>query len=287
MAYMRRSLWSLVLTALVAAMVLVPVSTASAETTYVVKPGDSLSVIAKIHGVSTADLAAANGISNYHLIRIGQTLIVPDGGLVVYTVESGDTVSGIARNFGVAASDIVSLNGLANPNRIRIGQKLNLPAGADEASTLALLAARYPALPTSITDNPERLRLIPSFERWAAHYGVAPDLLMAIAYQESGWQTDVVSNKGAIGIGQLLPTTATWIATDLVGVPSLDPTNADDNIRMSARFLLWLIGFHGNEGLALAGYYQGPNSVVALGLFPQTQAYVASVSAARARFQRN
>ena len=61
----------------------------------------------------------------------------------------------------------------------------------------------------------------------------------------------------------------------------------DDNIRMSVRFLLWLIGFHGNEGLALAGYYQGPNSVVALGLFPQTQAYVASVSAARARFQRN
>ena len=56
---------------------------------------------------------------------------------------------------------------------------------------------------------------------------------------------------------------------------------------MSARFLLWLLGFHGSEGLALAGYYQGPTSVVTLGLFEQTEVYVASVSAARTRFQRN
>ncbi|MCP3988786.1 MAG: LysM peptidoglycan-binding domain-containing protein [Actinomycetia bacterium] len=287
MAHKRTTLWSLVLTALVASMVLVPASAASAETSYVVEPGDTLSVIAKVHGVTTSELASANGISNYNLIRIGQRLIVPVPEPVVYTVESGDTVSGIARHFGVAASDIVSLNALANPNRIWIGQKLHLPSEADEASTLALLAARYPAMPTSITDNPERLELIPSFERWAAHYGVAPDLLMALAYQESGWQASVVSNKGAIGIGQLLPSTATWVATDLVGLPDLDPYNPDDNIRMSARFLLWLTGFHGNEGLALAGYYQGPTSVAALGLFQQTQAYVASVSSARVRFQRN
>ncbi len=287
MAYMRRRLWSPILITLAASIVLVPASVASADTSYVVEPGDTLSVIAKVHGVATSELASANGIANYNLIWIGQRLTVPVAEPVVYTVESGDTVSGIARHFGVAASDIVSLNALANPNRIRIGQKLHLPAGADEASTLALLAARYPAMPTSITDNPERLRLIPSFERWAAHYGVAPDLLMALAYQESGWQAHVISYKGAIGIGQLLPGTARWVATDLIGLPNLDPHNPDDNIRMSARFMSWLIGFHGSEALALAGYYQGPTSVAALGLFQQTQDYVASVSSARARFQRN
>ena len=109
---------------------------------------------------------------------------------------------------------------------------------------------------------------------------------MAVAYQESGWQTSVVSNKGAIGVGQILPGTATWIANDLIGIPELDPRVADDNIRMSARFLLWLIGHMGDEPSALAGYYQGPTSVKVRGQYEDTKAYVAAVSAGRSRFQR-
>lgn len=283
----RAPLGAVVVAMLATLVTLVPAAPAGAEVTYVVEPGDSLSVIAQRHGVSTADLAAANGITNHHYIRVGQRLTVPVPEPVIYTVKAGDTVSGIARHFGVSARDIVAVNALADPNRIRIGQKLQLPAGADEASTLALLAARYPSLPHSITANPERLRLVPSFERWAAHYGVPADLLMALAYQESGWQAQVVSSKGAIGIGQLMPATATWVATDLIGKPELDPTDPDDNIRMSARFLLWLISYHGSEGVALAGYYQGPTSVVTFGPFPQTELYVASVTAARTRFQRS
>ena len=108
---------------------------------------------------------------------------------------------------------------------------------------------------------------------------------MAVAYHESGWQTSVVSHKGAIGIGQLLPATADWVAEDLIGIPSLDPNNPDDNIRMSARFLLWLIGYLGSENEALAGYYQGPGSVTIRGLYEETQVYIANVQGARWRFQ--
>lgn len=274
-------------TLVAAAVVLVPGQPAAADGTHVVAPGDTLSVIAKTHGISTADLAAANGITNYHLIRVGQSLNVPGAQPVTYEVKPGDSVSVIARNFGVAAADIVALNGLENPNRIRVGQQLQLPPGADEGSTPALLAARYPNLPGSITDNPERLALIPSFERWAAHYGVAPDLVMAMAFQESGWQTRVISNKGAIGVGQLLPATAEWLANDVIGIEGLDPHNPDDNIRMSTRFMLWLIGYLGGESRALAGYYQGPTSVVTRGTYSVTDSYVAAVTGARARFVRN
>lgn len=287
MAHIRRIVSSLAATGLVILATLVPVTVAGADISYVVQPGDSLSVIARQHGISTAELAAANGISDYNLIRIGQRLTVPVSESLFYTVESGDTISAIARDFGVSAADIVSINQLADPHRIVVGQQLQLPAGADEASAMALMAAHYPLLPASIAGDPERVRLIPSFERWAAHYGVAPDLLMAIAYQESGWQAEVVSNKGAIGIGQLLPATASWVAEDLIGQPDLDPYDPDDNIRMSSRFLLWLTGFLGSEHQAVAGYYQGPTSVATRGLFQQTQAYVASVSSARSRFQRN
>ncbi|MEL7209401.1 MAG: LysM peptidoglycan-binding domain-containing protein [Actinomycetota bacterium] len=263
------------------------VNPVSADTTHIVEPGDTLSVIARDYGVSSAELAAANGIADIHLIRVGQALRVPRAEPVVHVVVAGDTISHLARNYGVPAAEIVRLNGLVDPNRIRIGQQLQLPANADEGSSLASLAARYPNLPRSISDNPERLALVSSFERWGAHYGVAPDLLMAVAYQESGWQAGVISNKGAIGVGQILPGTATWIANDLIGEPGLDAYDPDDNIRMSARFILWLQGFHGDEATALAGYYQGPTSVRARGNFPQTDVYVASVMAGRVRFQRS
>ncbi len=285
MAYVKKLTAAVVITATIAMGV--AVGPAGAETTHIVEPGDTLSVIARTYGVTTSELASANGISNPNLIRIGQAIAVPGAGPASHTVVAGDTVSHIARTYGVSTAEIVRLNALANADRIRVGQELQLPANADTGSSLATLAARYPNLPRSISDNPERLALVASFERWGAHYGVSPDLLMAVAYQESGWQSQVISNKGAIGVGQILPGTATWIAEDLIGEPGLDPYDPDDNIRMSARFILWLIAFHGDEATALAGYYQGPTSVSTRGNFPQTDVYVASVTAARVRFQRS
>lgn len=265
---------------------------AAADTTYVVEPGDTLSVIAADHGVSTAELADANGITNRHLIRVGQSLTVPTPEPSFHTVEAGDSLGAIAATYGVSVSDLVAVNGLSDPNRIRIGQQLQLPseaqaqAVAGPSSELDSIAARYPNLPDRILSNPDRLALVPSFERWAAHYDVPADLVMAVAYQESGWQRTVVSNKGAIGIGQLLPATAEWIATDLVGIPELDPTVADDNIRMSTRFLLWLLGYLGSEREALAGYYQGPTSLVLRGMYGETVVYVDAVEGGRWRFQQ-
>ncbi len=265
----------------VAVMVAGAVSPVAADTSYVVQPGDTLSVIAKKNGVSTADLAAANAISNYHLIRVGQTLAVPSPTPSTYTVVGGDTVSGIARVFGVPSKDIIALNGISDPSRIKVGQQLQIPGGR----TPRPVTDRYRVLPSRIVANPQRLALVPSFEHWAQHYGVPTDLLMAICYQESGWQSAIVSSKGAVGVGQLLPPTAQWVARDLIGRPELDIYDPDNNIRVSARFLRWLIGFHGGEPLAIAGYYQGPTSVTTKGLFPQTEAYVASVQGGRWRFQ--
>ena len=101
---------------------------------------------------------------------------------------------------------------------------------------------------------------------------------------ESGWQSSVVSPSGAIGIGQLLPATAAFVAAALIGVP-LDPNVPDDNIRMSARFLSYLLGLTGGDvSQALAGYYQGLTSVRRDGMKATTAAYVTVVLALEARF---
>ena len=131
---------------------------------------------------------------------------------------------------------------------------------------------------------PDRLALIPSFDRWAAEYGVPAALLKALAFMESGWQPNVVSPSGAVGIGQLLPATAAFVAAVLIGGP-LDPFLPDDNIRMSARFLSHLLGLTGGDvSLALAGYYQGLTSVRRDGMKATTAAYVNVVLALEARF---
>lgn len=258
---------------------------AAADADYVVQPGDTLSVIAKRNGVSTRDLAAANSITNYQLIKVGQKLTVPSS-TSQYTVRSGDTLSGIAKKIGVRSADLMALNNLSDPHRIRIGQKLQVPAGkAPAVAPAAPSTRRYPSLPARIVNNPDRLGLVGSFEKWSAKYGVPTDLLMAVCYQESGWQAGIVSNKGAVGVGQLLPPTASWVARDLIGQPDLDLNKPDDNIRVSARFLRWLLGYHGDENLAIAGYYQGPTSVATRGVFPETEAYVEAVQAGRWRFQ--
>lgn len=274
--------------ALVVVMAIGAVPSLALAETHTVEPGDTLSVIARDYGVSTADLAKANGISNLHLIRVGQSLEIPRS---FHQVQSGDTLSEIAVAYGVSTSEIMALNGLGNANVIRVGQQIELPAGASAAtggtSTAAAPAdpaARYASLPGRLMANPDRLSLIPSFEKWSQHYGVPTDLLMAVAYRESGWQQNVISPKGAIGVGQILPRTAEWLANDLIQIPELSPNVADDNIRMSARFLAWLVGYMGSVDAAVAGYYQGPTSVNNRGLYDDTKAYIDNINQIRSRF---
>ena len=55
-------------------------ATKDGETLYVVKKGDSLSVIAQRHHVKLADLVAANKVDPKAILRVGQTLVIPAAG---------------------------------------------------------------------------------------------------------------------------------------------------------------------------------------------------------------
>lgn len=60
---------------------------------YVVEEGDTLSGIARAHGVSLQDLIAANDLENPDVLRIGQTLVIPRAGLSDATAVASPTVS--------------------------------------------------------------------------------------------------------------------------------------------------------------------------------------------------
>lgn len=251
--------------------------------TYVVRPGDTLGALAGRHGTSVRQLAQANGITDPNRLYAGQSLTVPGGaggsrvatGERTDTVAPGETLSAVAARNGTSVRAIVEANGIADPNRVVAGTRLTIPS-----------APPATGLPRRLADSSRRMALVPVFQRWASANDLPADLVMAVAWQESGWQNSVVSSAGAVGIGQLLPSTARHVARDLIGDASLDPTVPEDNIRMTARYLRWLLTRTGGDvDAALAGYYQGLGSVAAVGRLPTTVDYLAIVRALRPRFR--
>lgn len=100
----------------------------TAVTTYTVKSGDALSVIAQKFGVTTKDLQNWNSISDPNKIYVGQKLRVKKAAPVkeYYTVKSGDALSVIAAKFKTTTKVLQGLNGISNPNKIYVGQKLRV-----------------------------------------------------------------------------------------------------------------------------------------------------------------
>jgi len=111
----------------------------SSATTYTVRPGDTLSGIAKtFYGSAKAatNLAAANGISNPNKIRAGQTITLgagtPTQGPAIktksggYVIKSGDTLSAIAKKNGTTVSALAAKNGIKDPNKIVAGAKIKV-----------------------------------------------------------------------------------------------------------------------------------------------------------------
>jgi soluble lytic murein transglycosylase-like protein len=191
----------------------------------------------------------------------------------VYVVRTGDNLETIARHNGTTVAALAAANKIINPNLVMIGSKLKIPTATVKA-------------PARLLAHPERLALAPRFDYWAKLYGVPPDLLKGLAWYESGWQNQVVSKTGAVGIGQLEPFTSDFVSKQLLNNPALNPKKVDDNIRMSARFLRFLLDHTGGApGLALAAYYQGLARTQQGKFFDDTKTYVAGVSIARKQFR--
>lgn len=100
---------------------------------YTVKAGDSMYSIAKKFNVTVAQLAAANGITNVNLIRVGQVLTIPGKVTtppvtsVKYTVKAGDTLYSISKKYNTTVAKIAAANKISSPYIIRVGQVLTIP----------------------------------------------------------------------------------------------------------------------------------------------------------------
>jgi murein DD-endopeptidase MepM/ murein hydrolase activator NlpD len=145
---------------LLPALMAAPVSRAQVNgPVYIVQAGDSYWAIADAFKVTVADLLAANGFSQNHIINPGDRMVIPgydgiDGLLDTQTVELGDTLETLSLRTGIPADTLLRLNRLANPQRLYAGQELIIvvpEAGPEsltrfETGTTQILAAGTPLL---------------------------------------------------------------------------------------------------------------------------------------------
>jgi soluble lytic murein transglycosylase len=94
--------------------------------------------------------------------------------------------------------------------------------------------------------------------------GLDPALVAAVIHQESNFNPDSESEAGAVGLMQLMPDTAIWIAGKTGGddFSLVDLTDADVNIAYGCWYLSYLVDrYDGSETLALAAYNGGAENV--------------------------
>ncbi|KVM90585.1 lytic transglycosylase domain-containing protein [Burkholderia diffusa] len=137
-------------------------------------------------------------------------------------------------------------------------------------------------------------RTVPNASSWllalidevAHEYGIDPYLIMAFASVESAFDPAAISSKGAVGLMQVMPKTASRFGFRGSAADLFDPAN---NLRIGARYLAHLaVRFRGDLDLIIAAYNAGEQAVERCGKrvppFQETRAYLSAVRHAYARY---
>ncbi len=118
----------------------------------------------------------------------------------------------------------------------------------------------------------------------AKAFGLDPELIRAIIKVESSFNPYAVSQKGAMGLMQLMPETAKEMEVS-------SPFEAGENIMGGSRYLRKMLNlFDGDLRLGLAAYNAGPNKVLAkngVPNIPETQQYIEKVMREYGRIRLN
>jgi LysM repeat protein len=202
-----------------------------------------------------------------------------------YVVQPGDTLSAIAARAGISLDSLAAANGIAPNGTLLAGSVLSLSGAPSTVSTVSQPVSTAAAGTTSGPYPTPQTVSASDIGSIAAANGVSPSLAAAIGWQESGFNNNLVSSTGAVGVMQIEPGTWNWIGQNLAGSTPLSPASATDNVRGGVLLLHSLLSAAGGDpALAAGGYYQGLQSIQQHGMYSDTQQYVNNVLALRSRF---
>ncbi|GAA5209332.1 hypothetical protein GCM10025774_22030 [Microbacterium kyungheense] len=193
-----------------------PAAPSGGAGSYTVQRGDTVSSIARRHGVTTNAVLSANGLGWSSIIYPGQRIAIPgaaapaasapaapeapaptppaapSAGGTAYTIVAGDTISAIAKRHGVSTNAVLGANGLSASSIIYPGQTITVPTA-------------QPSIPGLTAEQVANAQLIVRIGR---ELGV-PDRGIAIALgtamQESSLRNVTWGDRDSLGLFQQRP----------------------------------------------------------------------------------
>jgi len=146
--------------------------------------------------------------------------------------------------------------------------------GVIECSLRLIKELRWEKPASQYSKESPKDKLLPYILSTARRYKVDARLVNSICKVESNFDPQAVSSKGAMGLMQLMPETATRFGVQ-------DPFNPQLNLEVGVRYLKYLLEtFNGNVELALAAYNAGEGVVQRFGgvpPYPETINYIKRV----------
>ncbi|WP_105033891.1 lytic transglycosylase [Cryobacterium aureum] len=227
----------LTLTQAAAPVALVAAPAVSASS-YSVQSGDTISGIAAAHGLKTADVLGANGLTGASVIHPGQVLVLAAAAAmepaayvapvaeiaaaVTHTIASGETITAVANAAGVSVQAMLDANGLGWSSIIYPGQVLTLPITVVPASVAVTVPVATAGVVTPMSEEMrQNAQTIVSVGQGAGVSRAGLVVALAAAAQESGLRNVDYGDRDSLGLFQQRPS-AGWGTPEQV----MDPVRA-------------------------------------------------------------
>ena len=212
-----------------------------------------------------------------------------DRRVLTYRVRAGDTAAGIATKFHAWTAELRGINAKSPTSAWYVGERVRVPVVVSRARAHGhavgdLTHGRSGATTARSGPRATRTQVRRVLVRTAREHDVPRNLALAVAWHESGWQQQVRSPVGAIGVMQVMPGNRAWLS-EIVGRP-LRLKDLDDNVTAGVVLLKLLRASQGARHGTLSAYYQGQGSVRENGLYESTKHYIANVRAVQERLDK-
>jgi hypothetical protein len=183
-----------------------------------------------------------------------------------HRIVAGDTLGRISYYYRVNIWTVARTNKIRNVNLIYIGQNICIPHAAKRAASGLSPNGKVRWYAYNALEWSNRQQASMLIRQTAIRHGIPTNLMLAIAWQESGWTQHVIARDGGIGVMQLMPYTAQSLNQQVHG--HYDPYKLSDNIELGAIYLQSLThGFHGHLTKIISAYNEGGWNVQHRGIF--------------------